>query len=451
MHPPEETIVALSTPPGRGAIGIIRLSGPEALATARKIFKARSLDRIEACRARLGAIQLRPDGGQLDIGYLTYYPAGRSYTGEDVAELSCHGSPVVLRRILSELVALGARPAKPGEFTYRAVLHGRIDLAQAEGVRDLINASTELAAWVARRQMQGDLSRSVASIREELVEIISRLEARVEFAEEPEVSAFQDRLSDRVEDLRRKVHQFVSSYRRGRLIRGGASVVLAGRPNAGKSSLFNLLLRTERAIVSAEPGTTRDTLTERIDLDGIPVTLVDTAGLNTEAAGVEKEGVIRAHRQIDEADLVLALCACDADLAPEDQELLARCGPRALRVASKSDLPARRAGRGNGTLRVSAVTGEGKEELRAAIFERLMEARWLSPEEILISDARHHEALSCCATHLSRAAGSAAWGASEEIILVDLYAALNRIGEITGGSGLEAVYDRIFSTFCIGK
>jgi tRNA modification GTPase len=454
MHSPEETIAALSTPPGRGGIAVIRLSGPEALSCARSVFTPAGGAEVRPGRVAYGSLR-GVGGGDLDTGYLAWHPAGRSYTGEDVVELSCHGSPVLVEEILAALLSAGARAAHPGEFTYRAVLRGRLDLAQAEGVRDLIEAPTTLAARVAHAQVRGDLSRRVGAIRDDLIETISRAEASLEFAEEPEVAGAPSRIGRDLEDLVERVARFIDGYRQGRLLRDGARVVLAGPPNAGKSSLFNRLLRAERAIVAPSPGTTRDFLSERIDLNGIPVTLIDTAGLRAGAAGVEAEGVERSLRRIEEADLVLVLIPCDEEPDPESIELARRRNGSGLVVASKSDLAlqagASRAAAVAGAVRVSAATGEGIEALREAIFRSLARAPVLAPEEILISDARHHEALCRCRDRLRLASEALASGASEEVALVDLYRALGHLGEITGEVKLDEIYDRIFTTFCIGK
>jgi len=451
MHPPEETIVALSTPPGRGAIGMIRLSGPDALAVAQSILKLRANAQIEPGKTLLATIRGR-DGEDLDTGYVTYQPAGRSYTGEDVIELTCHANPVLVERILEELIASGARPAERGEFTYRAVLNGRIDLAQAEGVADLIEAPTGQAARAAREQVRGDLSRRIDSMREVLLDAIGRAEAALEFGEEPDVATADCALDGRIAALSEQVEAFVATYRRGRLLREGATVVLAGRPNAGKSSLFNRLLHTERAIVDAKPGTTRDFLSERIDLDGIPITLVDTAGLGAAGDEIERQGMQRSHGQIEKADLVVLLCPYGDALGESDRHLLTAAGSKVLPVTSKSDLAGVN-GNGNGTggVFVSAKTGAGLAELRHLIVDALSNAPAPTQRELLVTNARHHEALVACRDRLRSARAALGAGATEEIALVDLYAGLKHLEEITGAVPMDAIYDRIFSTFCVGK
>lgn len=456
LHPTDDTIVALSTPLGRGAIGLVRLSGPESLKIARSVFRARGRARIRHAHSAFGTILSRDDSGEIDSGYLTYYRAGRSYTGEDVVELTCHGSPIVIERILEELIRSGARAARPGEFTYRAVLNGRLDLAQAEGVRDLIDATTADAARVARDQIRGGLSRRIGTLKDALVEIISRGEAAVEFAEEPDVAEGPGRthLERRLDTLTADLEALLATWRRGRLLKEGATVVIAGRPNAGKSSLFNRLLQRDRAIVAPLPGTTRDYLTECLDLAGIPVSLVDTAGLRETGEAIESQGVAMTRRLTGQADLVLVLVACDDHVTAEDDAFIASLARAPVVVASKSDLrnghPLPSPG-GHDPIAVSAKTGDGVDALFSRIVSRLADAPALSHGEAIVCDVRHQQALSHCHERLKAARAAAATGVSEEIFLVDLYAALRHLEEITGTVTMDAIHERIFSTFCVGK
>ncbi len=457
MRSPDDTIVALSTPVGRGAIALIRLSGPGALAVASALFSSFTLrnsatELIQHGASRLGRVVSATTGELIDTGYMTFYSAGRSHTGQDVVELSCHGSPVVVERILEEMTLAGARMADPGEFTYRAVLNGRMDLAQAEGVRDLIDASTRTAASAAARQVRGELSARVESLRERLVEMICRAEAAVEFSEEPDVQASPLDLLSAVRALARDVTAFASTWNRGRRLREGARVVIAGRPNAGKSSLFNKLLDAPRAIVSSLPGTTRDYLCETIDLDGIPVTLVDTAGLRSTAEEVERQGVDRTREWMESADLTLVLCPVDEPLTVEDDRWLIASGPRGTLVAGKADLGAlpwveeRRP-----RAMVSSKTGEGIEALRALIVEELSGAPDLSTQTLIVTNARHHAALVGCASSLERAVRALEEGMTEEVALDGLHAALGHLTEIVRPLSRDEMHDRIFSTFCLGK
>ncbi len=449
MRAVHETVVALSTPPGRGGIAVIRITGPQALECAQQVFIASASTQIEPRESIFGRFRLHSSGHIIDEGFLTYHKSGRSYTGEDLVELSCHGSPTVVGLLLEELLAAGAQAASPGEFTYRALLHGRIDLAQAEGIRDLINAPSAQAARVAGEQARGALSQRLERMREELISLIAEAEASLEFGEEPDVRERGGQRAGRIAALANQIAAFVGSYRQGRLLREGARVVLAGRPNAGKSTLFNALLRSERAIVSEVPGTTRDFLSERIDLDGIPVSLVDTAGLRQIDAAIEAEGVRRSRAEMRGADLVVLLIPCGEQPIDEDRAILDAMGDRVIPAASKCDLG--EASSIAGGVALSARTGDGLDRLRAAIFTRLAGVESLSGSELVITEARHHDALRRAASRLEAAAAVFAQGMTEEIWLADLHAALQSLGEITGQVPIEGLYDRIFNTFCIGK
>ncbi|MGH9868634.1 MAG: tRNA uridine-5-carboxymethylaminomethyl(34) synthesis GTPase MnmE [Candidatus Polarisedimenticolia bacterium] len=449
MRSPDDTIVALSTPAGRGAIALVRLSGPDALDVANKVFTSSRPCRDG--RARLGAISSASTGEEIDTGYMTFFSSRRSYTGQDVVELSCHGSPVIVGRILEELAGAGARPADPGEFTYRAVLNGRMDLAQAEGVRDLIEAATRTAAAAASTQIKGHLSRRVNDLRERLVEMVCRAEAAVEFAEEPDVESRPYGLQAEAERLAADLSAFASTYRLGRRLTEGATVVIAGRPNAGKSSLFNVLLDAPRAIVSHEPGTTRDYISEAVDLGGIPVTLVDTAGLRESPGPAEEEGVRRAREWAGRADLVLVLCPLAEPIHAEDEALIAACGGRALLVGAKSDLPARVWGARSAAAEVSSMTRAGVDALRGIITERLAGTAGLAHEAILVTNARHHAALESCAAQVSQGVMALRDGMTEEVALSYLHQGLRQLAEITEPVTRDEIHDRIFSTFCIGK
>lgn len=453
MRPPDDTIVALSTPSGRGAIALLRLSGPDAVTCARGVFRPRKPGHaIEPLHATLGEFVAEEGEDPIDTGYMTFFPPGRSYTGQEVVELTCHASPVVVQMLLEALARAGARPADAGEFTYRAVLNGRMDLPQAEAVHDLIESGTRSAAGVAARQLRGELSARLDQFKETLVEIICRAEAAVEFAEEPDVQAGAFDLSGSLGPAKTWLRAFLATYRQGRLLREGASVVLAGRPNAGKSSLFNHLLKASRAIVAREPGTTRDFLAERVDLGGIPVTLVDTAGLRETASNVERLGVERSQEWMERADLVLLLCPVDETLQGDEARVIEALGDRGALVGSKADLPwASWINERRPPAVVSSVTGEGVLALRALIVSRLIDAPVLSSGGIVLTNARHHAALEACAQALDRASAALAAGMTEEIALADLHAALRHLSDITDPVSRDDIHDRLFSTFCIGK
>ncbi len=456
MNDPSETIVAVGTPAGRGGVGCVRISGPAAHAIARQLFRpARAESVAPGPVLRFGTFIGR-DGLAVDHGYLVLFEAGASYTGETAAELWPHGSPVVLAALVDAAVGAGAFPAAPGEFTYRALLRGKLDLARAEAIRDLVAARTLYQARVAFAQAEGALSRRLAPVREGLADLIARAEATVEFVDEPGTGLPRGEIEDRIAAVRATLAELLAGFRTGRVAREGATLAITGLPNVGKSSLFNRLLERDRAIVAVSPGTTRDTLEEEIDLVGIPVRLVDTAGLRPATDAVEGEGVRRAREAREAADLVLLVLDASRGLEPAEEEALrsprgASEAERVLVVLNKVDLagldaaPLPRAG----ALRVSALTGYGIPVLREAIRERVAGAGPLEPP--VLTDARHALALERAIDAIDGAAVALSEGLSEEAVLEDLHEAMRRLGEITGEFGVEEIYERIFSTFCIGK
>lgn len=453
MHDLSATIVAVATPPGRGGIGCLRLSGDAAHRIAAALFHPAGRAASPAGPPRFGRF-VDADGEVVDHGYLVLFAAGRSFTGEDVAELWTHGSPAVLAALLDAALAGGARGAGPGEFTYRALRHGRLDLARAEAVRDLVDARTRHQARIAARQAEGELARHLAPLRERLEEWIARTEAAVEFVDESETHLSRDGLTGAVAELRRDCAALLDGYRAGRIVREGATLAIVGAPNAGKSSLFNRLLARDRAIVTPVAGTTRDTLEEAVDLDGVAVRLVDTAGLREAADALEEEGIRRARAALAEADLVVLVVDGARDPLPDELAAVRRGVAdegRTVVTVSKADLPdaAARPLPCPGAIRVSSVSGAGLGELRAALRRRL-ESRG-SLEDPVVTDARHAGALEATAAALDRAAAAVRDGVPEDLVLVDLHEARRALGEIGGEFGGEALYDRIFSTFCIGK
>ncbi len=450
MHELGDTIVARATPPGRGAVGCIRLSGPEAHAIGRRLFAPAGREPEPDGALRFGTF-LGRGGSPVDHGYLVLFPEARSSTGEPVAELWAHGSPAVLAELVEVAVQLGARPAGPGEFTYRALRHGKLDLARAEAIRDLVEARTRYQARLAFAQLQGELSRRLAPMREALAEWIARGEAAVEFVDEAETHAAAAALDRALAELTESATRLLAGFQRGRIVREGAIVAITGRPNVGKSSLFNRLLERERAIVTETPGTTRDLLEESLDLEGVAVRLVDTAGLRATSDPAEQEGVRRAERAAAEADLVLVvLDGSRAPLDTDEREPLE--GPRAGRrlvVINKCDLQAHPFYRTAPWLRVSARTGEGLDALRQALLERLLGEGPV--EDPIVTDARHAAALEAARAALLQGRQALAEGFTEEVVLEHLREAMAQLGTITGEFTTEDLYDRIFSTFCIGK
>jgi len=442
------TIVALATPPGRGAVAMIRLSGSDAFAITSRLLQREI--RIEARKASLRKIFTPVSNELLDQVLVTTFPAPHSFTGEDVAEISCHGSPVVIRQLLDLLLVNGARLAGPGEFTLRAVANGRMNLSQAEAVRDLIDARTQAAAKQAARQVNGELSNILRPLRDRIVDVVVQLESALEFVEDDlptvKIMVLQELLVGVSEGIKR----LVVSYKSGRLLSAGAKVTILGSPNVGKSSLFNELVRTDRAIVTDKPGTTRDTLTESIDLNGVPVALTDTAGLRNTTDVIESMGIERTQRAMSEADLLLVVLDCSLPVGKAEEELLAQTSAhRRLVVNNKSDLihgPIPK-----NELSVSARTGAGIEDLRLAILANLQDGAFADGAALLVTNARHHDLLLRAGREVDMANQSLGDHLSEELVLVSLHSALRLLGEITGETTTENILSEIFATFCIGK
>lgn len=455
--PSKDTIVALSTPPGRSGIGVIRLSGTRSLEIARRLVQDENFE-PDSHHAVLRTLRDSDSGEILDRALLTYFKAPNSFTGEDVVELSCHGSPVLLRSLLDIILNLDTRLAGPGEFTLRALANGRLNLSQAEAVRDLINAQTKAAAKQASRQLGGELSARLQPVKDSLLDIIVPLESSLEFVEDdlPEVSISQIKI--KLASLIKNVEDLAATFSTGKLLRDGLKVTLIGRPNVGKSSLFNSLLVLDRAIVTDIPGTTRDSLSEMINLQGVPVLLTDTAGVRDSTDKVETLGVERTRRAIADADLVVVLFDGSQPTNQEDTDVLREVDNSTYLIAyNKSDLGSFERNElafldnpPSTILNISAKTGLGLEALRAAILEPFTEFD-TNDTGLLITDARHFDILKRTQTSLESSLALLEQRASEELILVGLYDGLRFIGEITGETMPDEVLSQIFATFCIGK
>src|SRR5688572_4964210 len=446
------TIVALSTPRGRGALAVIRLSGPDAIAIATRMS---GLDEIEPRHATLTQLRRPSDNEILDQVLLTCFPAPHSLTGEDVVEISCHGSPAVVRSIIDTTLELGAVLAGPGEFTLRALSNGKINLAQAEAIRDLIAAQTDAAVKQASRQLNGELSNALNPFKEKLVEIIVLLESAVEFVEEDIPAPRVQEIEKELKIVSAGVEKLSESYSAGRLLQEGARVAITGRPNVGKSSLFNKLVERERAIVTDIPGTTRDTLSEAIDLEGVPVIVTDTAGLRETTDGIETLGIERTRRAMGDSDLVLVVVDGSTEVGPADRDLINQTADaRRLVVMNKSDLPNFNAASccvdELRAINVSARTGEGLADLRAAILANL-NSSGVEDGSLLITNVRHYDLLCNTARELEVARSALNEQQSEELVLAPLHNALRYLGQITGETTTEDILSEIFATFCIGK
>ena len=506
----QETIVAISTPVGRGGIGVVRLSGPQAREIVAALVRLRHP--LAAGHARFGELvdlsvgtkttadpcgmtnkRTGPDEAEwgteprvLDQVVVTLFAAPNSYTGEDVVEIAAHGSPVLLEYIVRQCCVGGARVAEPGEFTQRAFLAGRIDLTQAEAVNDLIGSSTLEQSRVAARQMGGALARVVAPMKAELVGLVAEMEAGIDFAEDDIDVMAAERIAAKIAEVRVPLVALERSFAYGRVVREGFRMAIVGRPNAGKSSLFNRLVESERAIVTATPGTTRDTVSERVSMDGIPVELIDTAGLRNREGIDEAErlGIARTREAMADADVVLLVVDATVGISQEDHAVLERgaSGGSAVLVAwNKSDLAAgdcsdaeREADSSAAlrndkqitlrndkqitlrndkqiTLRTSALTGEGIEELRTAIVEAVAGAEGGLRESAMLTNMRQHQAVEQALRGLDAAQAAVAVGIPHEMLLLDLYESLHGLDALTGATTSEDVLRLIFSRFCIGK
>ena len=444
----QETICALATPPGTGGIGVIRVSGPTAFAVVDAVSRRPRCTAGQGHTLHRNAI-LAADGGVLDDVLLSVFRAPRSYTGEDVVEISAHGSPLISGQIIARLLDSGARLARPGEFTQRAFLNGKMDLAQAEAVSDLITAQTAQAQRLARRQSEGRLSQAVTGIRGQVLGVLAQIEAAIDFPEEVgELNTKQ--CETELDEAQAQIAGLLATADQGIITREGLSVVLAGRPNVGKSSLLNALLRSNRAIVTAVPGTTRDVLEETLSLNGVPLRISDTAGLRETDDEVERIGVARTLGSIKTADLVLLVLDAATGETPEDTDLrqfIADC-PHLI-VWNKWDLATQNA-LPNGSVPVSALSGWNLALLEAAITQKTL-GETAAAESSLIAHARHKQALEAASAQIAEAAHSLHSGLPADFASIDLRGALNSLGAITGETATEDVIAEIFSRFCIGK
>ena len=457
-----DTIAAISTPPGRGGIGIVRLSGPQAASITAQLVRLRQP--MEHARARLADVLDESEDGNepIDEAVVTLFAAPNSYTGDELVEIAAHGSPVVLEMLMRRALDHGARLASPGEFTERAFLAGKIDLTQAEAVRDLIDAQTLTQARQAASQMGGALSRRVAPTKQSLLELIALLEAGIDFAEDDVDVAPKKEISRRIAELGPPLVALETSFARGRIVHEGLTMAIVGRPNAGKSSLFNRLVERERAIVTATPGTTRDLVSERISLEGIPLELVDTAGLRETFEEVEQMGIARSREALADAAIVLVVLDATQPLNQEERSLLAALQGRAALVAiNKYDLAGlsqrKNAGlsdstaseSGIATVATSALTGEGIATLREKIVE--LATGGAAEEPGLLTNLRQQQAIVAARAALADADRANENSIPHEMILLDLYRVLWALDSLTGQTTPDDVLNLIFSTFCIGK
>jgi tRNA modification GTPase len=480
----DDTIVAIATPPGRGGIGVVRIAGPTAREIALPMLRLKH--DLEPGHAVFGEL-IEPRGtkgsdfqlpvssdastgnGKLETGnstridevVVTYFAKPHSYTTDDIIEIAAHGSPVVLRHVVELCVAAGARLAEPGEFTMRAFLNGRIDLTQAEAVRDLIDSQTLYQAKIAAQQLDGALSRRVQPTKQKLVELIAVLEAGIDFAED-DVSVLPDRaILERIAAVREPLEQLAATFAYGKIVHQGLTLAIVGRPNVGKSSLFNRLVERERAIVTATPGTTRDLVSETVAIGGIPIQLVDTAGIRQALDEAESIGIRKSMEALADADLVLVVLDASQPSTAEDAELMRHAeGRPMIVVGNKCDLES--SGQWSmvsgqpftvrsSAVRVSALTGKGIAELRAEILRHIGGETRAQAEAGFLTNVRHHGLVKDSLAALGAASGAATGKVPHEMLLLDLYSALRPLDAITGATTTDDILNLIFSTFCIGK
>jgi tRNA modification GTPase len=447
-----DTIVAVATSPGRSAIGIVRLSGPQSLG----ILQGLVHDPLFAPEPRQILLkQIRRETGEpLDSALVSYFQRPHSFTGEDMVELSCHGSPIILRRVLDLTQSLGARLAEAGEFTLRAWKNGKVNLSQAEAIRDLINAKTDAAAAQAARQLKGELSTALQPAKDRLIQIIVRLESALEFVEDDLPQVQVEQVLGRLAEVVRIVSSLAATFATGRALREGLKVTIVGRPNVGKSSLFNRLVGLGRAIVTEIAGTTRDTISETISLGGVPISLTDTAGIRVANDKIEEIGVERTHQAMADADLLIVVIDGSTRITNEDLEIVSQSmKARHVVVINKCDLNGgfeHQLDQASEVVHLSAATGEGLDNLYAAILKPfgVVDSETAG---LLITDSRHYDLLRRAQAFLEDSVQLFNESASEELVLVGLHNALQFLGEITGETTRDDILAEIFSTFCIGK
>jgi tRNA modification GTPase len=456
---PIDTIVALSTPPGRSGIGVIRVSGPDSLGILQTLIADPSYNPKPNVLSLKSLVD--PHAGEtLDEALVCFFQAPRSFTGEDVVELHCHGSPVLLRAVIDVVLGLGCRLADAGEFSLRAVTNGRLQLTEAEAIRDVIDAQTDTALRQATRQMKGEISNRLTPAKEQLVEIVVLLESSLEFVEDDLPAVASQKIVESLQTLGTDLTRLLSTFSTGRLLRDGIRVALVGRPNVGKSSIFNMLVGHGRAIVTGIPGTTRDTLAEPIGVDGFPVLLIDTAGIRSSNDEIESIGVERARREAADADLLIVVIDGAEELCDEDRLVLAEVSEvRHIVALNKMDLPTfsparfdeqQSTAKCSDVVSVSAKSEAGLTSLRTAILQPFANGNAQS-EGLLITNARHYDLLARSVEAIASSEQLLKDHASEEMVLVGLHNALRYLGDITGETTTEEILGEIFATFCIGK
>lgn len=451
-----DTIAAISTPVGEGGIGIVRISGPASLPIANSIFRAKSNGGLKSHRFSYGDVVIPANGDLVDEAMTVFMKGPNSYTREDVVEIQCHGGTLVVSRILSLVLSEGARLAEPGEFTKRAFLNGRIDLVQAEAVMDVISSRTDASLALAQHQREGLLSKRIETVKEGIVYALAYVEALIDFPEDDVDVAVETDVLGRVAPALAELEALIEGFDEGRVLREGVSVVIAGKPNVGKSSLLNTLLKEKRAIVTSVPGTTRDLIEEVVNINGLPVKLLDTAGIRESEDQVEQEGVRLSLDRIPKADLVLFVIDGSNEFGDDDASILQAIGSKSyIVVRNKADLAIRAElpeACSAPVVAISTLTGAGVPELRDAITNAFMHGHAIDGREfVAVSKARHRDALLKARNSLLSFVSNLNAGLNMELLPVDLRDALDAVGEVTGETTADDILDRIFSSFCIGK
>jgi tRNA modification GTPase len=443
------TIVAIASPPGTGAVALLRVSGPRACEIAGQVFSGTPHSGWEPRHQHFGKI-LDREKQVIDEVLLTHFPAPRSFTGETVVEIACHGGTVVTRRILNRLLEVGAEAAAPGEFSQRAFLNGKLDLTQAEAIMDLIMAKTELASRAAQEQLSGRFGREVAALRGELIGITAHLEAYIDFPDEDISPDSAEAIGQRVERSLENIAGMLATATQGRIMREGMATVICGAPNAGKSSLLNLLLGFDRAIVSAHAGTTRDTIEEFVNLRGIPLRLIDTAGLRDGAEEVEQAGIARSRQKIAQAELVI-LVADGTQASEMVPEVEVPSGSRLVRLVNKADLAMHADWKETADLCCSCRDENDRERIAASLYEAIIAGGAFDPADLVAINARHQRCLERAVEALNAAKRGLEAGESPEYVAMDLREALSAVGDVIGAVDPDEILGEIFSQFCIGK
>jgi tRNA modification GTPase len=456
----EDTIAAISTPLGEGGIGVVRISGKDSIKIAGKIFKGeKPVDQLSSHRVSYGEIVDSETNEVVDEVLLTVFIAPKSYTAENLVEISCHGGQLVLSRVLEQAQKCGARLAEPGEFTLRAFVNGRIDLSQAEAVAEVIRAKTDLGLKLALKHLKGDLSEKINSYRDRLIDLLARLELEIDFSEEDVVPLDRNKVSEEIESIEKELENLLATYDEGKILKEGLNVVIVGKPNVGKSSLLNALLKQDRAIVTPIPGTTRDVISEFANFRGVPVRLVDTAGYRISGDTIELEGIKRTKIEMSEADLLLLVIDTSSEIDGEDMDLKTQMQRgRYLAVFNKIDIASpdlirknEKKIKGKSMLKVSALKGEGLERLKETIVSTSRVLQKDRTQSVLISSLRHKGALTRAKRSLVLAKDSLKKGMSTEFVAVDVIASLGAIGEVVGKTVTDDILNKIFSEFCVGK